>query len=128
MSIAKTAREVDCDLLVAETAREHITNMFKRLSEKAEALARSPWVRIRARVSLASGALFVLSSLFLPLAMNSCGTRATGPGLDILLAKSDAYWPSYTFSFFEDSNPVIYGFLLAIAVCTLLAVPSERDD
>ncbi len=128
MDASNMNAESHYDALVAETAREHITEMFRRFFGKLEALARSPWMRIRPRVSLVSGALFVLSTLFLPLAMDSCGHCATGPGLDIVTGGSESLWPGFILGFsLRQLGRGFYVMLLVCAICTLaLAVLSLR--
>jgi hypothetical protein len=120
METARTSPEADYDLLVAETAREHIRKVFKRLFAKLEALARSPLMRIRPRMSLLSGSLFVIAILFLPLAMDSCGHHATGPGLDIVTGGPDSCWPSYFLN--GGVGRGAYMFLLVWAICALALV------
>lgn len=116
MEAAKTTSEADYDSLVAEAARAHSAKLITRFFGRLEALARSPAVRIRPRLSLASGALFVLSTLFLPLAMNSCGTGVTGPGLNVVTGGENSFWPSL---FLLEIGRGLYVLLLIVAVSAL---------
>jgi hypothetical protein len=124
MRTMKTAPEVDYDLLVVETAREHIRKTFKRISEKHGALAGSQFVRIRPRVSLVTGSVFVLLTLYLSTVVGKCGDATHG----VELARGDPNisWPGILFL----ENPVasrsFYLFCLALAAVTILLVVASR--
>ncbi|PYV13372.1 MAG: hypothetical protein DMG21_21105 [Acidobacteria bacterium] len=68
--------------------------LIDRVGEKVERHLSPILRRVPPRISLLTGSVFVIASLFLPLAMDACGGHATGPGLNIVLGKADCYWPS----------------------------------
>jgi hypothetical protein len=74
--------------------------------------------RLPPRVSLLTGGVFILITLYLPLAVNGCGDFS-GPGKDIALGKSPAYWPSLFGTEFKQAGRWFYIFLLACAALTL---------
>jgi hypothetical protein len=88
--------------------------------KKIEPRLRSVLRRIPPRVSLLTGAVFVLVTLYMPLAVGNCG-HCSGTGRDIVQAKPDLYWPSPT-AFFTDSGSLgrwFYLFLLAWAAVAI---------
>lgn len=94
--------------------------LIDRIGEKLERSTSNALQTVRPPFSLFTGAIFVLVSLYLPLAVNSCG-MVSGPGKNILMGKSDAYLP-----FFELSDDGVgrslYIVLLAWAGLTVFLV------
>lgn len=78
--------------------------LIDRVGEKVEPRLRSILRRVPPRVSLLTGGVFILITLYLPLAVNSCGDYS-GQGRDIVQGKqheefgqlvNDSNWPSFT--------------------------------
>lgn len=99
-------------------ALNQIQRWFAAALEKGERWVRSPLLRIRPRVSLFSGSVLVLLTLFLPTTIDSCG-RAK-PGYKLALGEKDTYWPSLFFLASERASRAFYMVSLTLAVLTLL--------
>jgi hypothetical protein len=98
-----------------------------RLGEKIEPRLRAIFHRLPAGVSLFAGGIFILVTVFLPLAVNGCGGYA-GTGRDLAAGKPDTFWPSwFGMSAF---GRWFYVYLLAwgvLAVVAALAHLLKRD-
>jgi hypothetical protein len=108
----------------APAPRHAIDRVAAKIEPRLAALFR----RLPAGVSLFTGGVFILATIFLPLAIDGCGDYA-GTGKDIVLGKLDTYWPSFTGSvpYFGRG---FYIFLLAwgaVAVVAALARLLGRD-
>jgi len=79
---------------------------------------RSPLLRIRARVSLASGSVLTLLTLFLPIAYEACGP----PGKGYEFIRGKGIWPGLLTFVFPGWERGFYILALALAACTLLLV------
>jgi hypothetical protein len=77
--------------------------------------------RIRPRVSLASGSVLVLLTLFLPITVDSCG-NAAGPGYNLALGRPNHYWPGFLRFSFESFGRGQYIISLILAGVSLLLV------
>jgi hypothetical protein len=124
MRTMKTAPEIDYDLLVAETAREHIRKTFQRMSEKHGALAGSQPVRIRPRVSLVTGSVFVLLTLYLSTVVGKCGDAT--PGVELARGDPNISWPGILFLDQPVASRSFYLFCLSLAAVTILLVVASR--
>ncbi len=87
--------------------------------ERGACWASSVVSRIRPRVSLASGSVLVLVTLFLPLTVNSCG-EAAGPGYNLALGRPNHFLPGYLGFLLESMGRVQYLTSLALAAVSLL--------
>ena len=87
--------------------------------ERGASWAESVVSRIRPGVSLASGSVLVLLTLFLPITVDSCG-KAAGPGYELALGHSNHYWPGFLGFIFESAGRVQYLASLALAAATIL--------
>ena len=88
--------------------------------KKGERWVRSPLLRIRPRVSLLTGSVFVLVTLYLPTVVGSCGNPA--PGYELALGNSNRSWRG---SMLVDNSRASRGFYLlclTLATLTLLLV------
>ncbi len=88
-----------------------------RVMDRAEEFTRRILAPLRPRVSLASGSVLVLLTLFLPIGYNSCGPETKG--YELLQGKGD--WPTLVGITLSDYfGPAFYGALLALAGGTAL--------
>jgi hypothetical protein len=95
--------------------------------DQGEIIARRVLSPLRPRVSLASGSVLVLLTLFLPIGYQSCGPETKG--YELLQGKGD--WPTFMGVFLSDfSGPVFYGFVLLLAAGTavLTAISLWKPD
>ena len=72
-------------------ALEAARRTARQVAERGERLASSLTSRIRPHVSLASGSILVLLTLFLPIGYNACG----GPNKGYELIQGKGEWPSF---------------------------------
>jgi hypothetical protein len=79
---------------------------------------RSPLLRLRARVSLASGSVLTLLTLFLPIAYEACGPPRKG----YEFIRGKGIWPGLLTFVFPGWEQGFYVLALALAVFTLLLV------
>lgn len=79
-------------------------------------LGHSPWLRIGPRASLLSGSVFVLLSLFVPVAFNACGANRTGR--EFLLG--EGIWPGMASFVQTDIERGVYALGVALAGFTVL--------
>ncbi|HUI40813.1 MAG TPA: hypothetical protein VL523_02475 [Terriglobia bacterium] len=80
-------------------------------------LARAPWVHIRPRVSLLTGSVLVLLTLYIPVAFGACGPNRTG--LEFL--RGEGVWPGMATLLLQLSpERGVYALGLALAAFTLL--------
>lgn len=89
--------------------------------ERGASWASSMVSRIRPRVSLASGSVLVLLTLFLPITVDSCG-QAAGPGYDLALGHPNTCWPGFLGFIFEGVGRFQYLASLALAALSILLV------
>src|SRR5438552_4191935 len=98
--------------------------LIDRVGEKVEPRLRSVLKRVPPRVSLLTGGVFILLTLYLPLAMNGCG-KYSGRGRDIVLGEHDSYWPSLNLLTAGDLGRWFYIFLLVcLGFSVVLALAS----
>jgi hypothetical protein len=90
-----------------------------QVAERGECLASSLTSSIRPRVSLASGSLLVLLTLFLPIGYNACG----GPSKGYELIQGKGEWPSFLGVFVSSTaGRDFYALVLLLAVLTTIFV------
>ena len=88
-----------------------------RLMDRGETILRRILAPLRPRVSLASGSVLVLLTLFLPIGYESCGPERKG--YDLLQGEGD--WPTFMGIFFSDYfGPAFYAIAIALAVLTVV--------
>ena len=88
-----------------------------RIVETGAGLARRTLSPLRPRVSLASGSVLVLLTLFLPIGYESCGPEAKG--YELLQGRGD--WPTFLGVFLSDYfGPAFYGSVLLLAAWTFV--------
>jgi len=104
-----------------ETALTVKPGLIDRVGEKVERGLGPALRRLPPRVSLLTGGVFILITLYLPLAVNSCGD-VSGPGKDIALGEVDSYWPGMFGLALKQAGRWFYIFLLAWAALTLCLV------
>jgi hypothetical protein len=94
------------------------------IRELAARWAHSPWLRIRPRVSLLSGSVLVLLTLYIPVAFNACGTNRTGAEF----LRGQGIWPGMGSLVQTDFERALYALGLALAVfsLTVMAVTLRR--
>jgi hypothetical protein len=114
------------------TANPRITatqpGLIDRLGQKFEPRLRAIFRRLPARPSLVAGGLFILITLYLPLAVDGCGDYG-GPGRALAMGKADTHWPSYLGILSHAAGRWFYVFLLAwgaLAVIFALALAAKR--
>jgi hypothetical protein len=78
---------------------------------------RSPWFRLRPRVSLLAGSIFVLLTLYLPTVVGSCGKPQ--PGSSLAVGAQGVEWPGKLL-LFPANGRFFYLFCLALAAFTLV--------
>lgn len=86
--------------------------------ETATRWAHSPWTRIRPRVSMLSGSVLVLLTLYIPVAFNACGANRTG--LEFL--RGEGIWPGMGSLLQIGFERELYALGLALAAFSLLVV------
>lgn len=94
------------------TARSRI----ERAYERGNAWTQKLLVQIRPRVSLASGSLLVLLTLFLPIGYEACGPRRTG----YELMAGEGGWPTFLCISYTPLGQDFYRLVLLLASFTLL--------
>lgn len=88
-----------------------------RMMDRGEDFVRKILAPLRPRVSLASGSVLVLLTLFLPIGYQSCGPETRG--YELLQGKGD--WPTFVGITLTDYfGPIFYGLVLALAASTLI--------
>ncbi len=87
--------------------------------EHGASRAASVVTRIRPRVSLASGSVLVLLTLFLPITVDSCG-NLHGAGYDLALGRPDNYLPGFLGFVFQSFGRAQYVISLALAAVSML--------
>jgi hypothetical protein len=100
-----------------------------RVAAKIEPRLRALFRRLPAGVSLFTGGVFILVTVFLPLATDGCGHYG-GTGKDLLVGKSAVYWPSLAGYWGGEFGRWFYLFLLAwaaLAIAAALAPLINRD-
>lgn len=95
-----------------------IRGWFAAAWEKGDRLVRSKYLRIRPRVSLLTGSVFVLLTLFLPIAYKACGPNRTG----YEFIRGEGIWPGALMYAFPRAEWVFYILTLGFAVHTLLVL------
>ena len=98
-----------------------------RVAAKIEPRLKALFDRLPANVSLFTGGVFILVTVFLPLAIDGCG-RYGGTGKDLLIGKAGTYWPSWLGM--RPFGRWFYIFLLAwaaLAIVVALARLLKRD-
>ena len=99
-----------------------------RVAAKIEPRLRALFRRLPAGVSLVTGGVFILVTVFLPLAIDGCGGYA-GTGRDLAAGEPDTYWPGLI-EFATPCGHWFYRFLLtwaALAVVAALVVHFKRE-
>lgn len=81
-------------------------------------LAQAPWIHIRPRVSLLTGSVLVLLTLYVPVAFNACGANRTG----IEFLRGEGVWPGMAALFRLNVERGVYALGLGLAAFTLVLV------
>jgi hypothetical protein len=79
-------------------------------------LAEAPWIHIRARVSLLTGSVLVLLTLFVPVAFDACGPNQTGLGF----LRGAGVWPGMASLLQASLERGVYALGVALAAFTLI--------
>lgn len=91
--------------------------------ERGNQWIRSPLLRIRPKVSLFSGSVLVLLTLFLPIAYQACGPNKTGYEF---VRESKGDWPTFLGSISHQAGREFYILSLALAALTILVLLALR--
>ncbi len=107
------ANEISSNLPSSAPAPRHLID---RVAAKIEPRLRALFRRLPSGVSLFTGGVFILATVFLPLAIDGCGGYA-GTGRDLAAGKPDTYWPSWL-----GMSPFGRWFYIFLLACAALAV------
>jgi len=90
----------------------HRATWTTRVMDRGENFTRRILAPLRPRVSLASGSVLVLLTLFLPIGYNTCGS----PWKGYELVQGSGHWPTFLGIMLSDYfGPAFYGFVLLLA-------------
>ena len=119
MAIAKSEAEANVQIRTDATRRglAPIRRWAVAAWERGNRWATSLRLRVKPKVSLATGSVLVLLTLYLPTTVNSCGNPERG--YQLLLGQDDIFWPGLWTLNFQAPSRIFYALNLALAGLTL---------
>jgi hypothetical protein len=117
MTTTTVPREIDPQGPPSGRAFSRLQRLTGSAWKRAKGLVHSPRVRIPPRISLLTGSVLVLLTLYLPTVIDSCGSPRLGA--ELASGEDHIQWPSIALSVVGKGRP-FYLFCLALAAFTLL--------